>query len=840
MFACPNCGAGLRFDIESQKLRCDYCDSSFDVEKYPYEKSAKESTLYDVTVFTCPACGGEIESTENEIIQFCPFCGASDVLSSRVEGRKRPKRIIPFQKTKEDCMEAFRQKARYSLFAPKELRDPAFLEGFRGIYLPYWDYEISQGAEGDGVTFEATKTNGEYVDTYRITVPLAARLEGIQYDASSSFDDSIGEEIAPFGDKRQQKDFLPGYLAGFYADTADVPAEIYEDKIRDYANERTKAELTKRYTDRGYTIGAFPDEDEAFHTHIESADRVLLPVWFLTWRRNGRVAYSVVNGETGKIAADIPVDIRRYLLWSLVLAVPIFALLNVFLSATAPSAMTVSGFLAALCGFIYLWNMRKLIRRDTHEEDLGYRYVHRLYRRKTGAEREQDDAGMENGAGQNTSDPGDRLEELDERMEAGVRKAKKGFRKAAFSFAGFVRRIGIGTVVFFAIVFLSWADDFGFSMVDLFGSHVPFRTFSSAVLAVLAAAIACGALWYGRKAGDRKMIAEALLPAAAIIAVIVVQGRNPVEDYIYYAGMLVCLVFIAMTLTALIFRYNMLSTHPIPNFHDRKGGGGTKTAAAFLALAVGASLLAPFLSSRKALAWTDEESVVYTNEETGYSAFIRDEEELLTEDERKELAEYMEPMTDYGNVMFLTVDGDYEDPVDYLEWNYGDWFYEDGTIFMIEMSNRQLRLENSGIIRDTITPSYSDSIMDNVYRLASEGEYALCAEEVFYECTVLMDGGHIARPMKYICNAFLALICALLVNYLAVRASTHNRRITKKELAAAVAASVVYGGAQTTRIAHRKIETSSGGSSGGHSGGGGGSFGGGGGGGGHSGGGHGF
>ena len=146
----------------------------------------------------------------------------------------------------------------------------------------------------------------------------------------------------------------------------------------------------------------------------------------------------------------------------------------------------------------------------------------------------------------------------------------------------------------------------------------------------------------------------------------------------------------------------------------------------------------------------------------------------------------------------------------------------DGTIFLIEMSNRQLRLENSGRIQDTITPSYSDSIMDNVYRLASEGEYALCAEEVFYECTVLMDGGHIARPMKYICNALLALICALLVNYLAIRMSTHNHRITKKELAAAVGASSSTG-------------------SGGHSGGG--SFGGGGGGhsgGGHSGGGHGF
>lgn len=834
MFACPGCGAGLRFDIQSQKLHCDYCDSSYDVDSYPYEKSANEnSLLYEVTVFTCPACGGEIESTENEIIQFCPFCGASDILSSRMEGRKRPQRIIPFQKTKEDCMEAFRQKAKKALFAPKELRDPTFLEGFRGIYLPYWEYEVLQGAEGDGVTFEAMKTNGEYVDTYKITVPLAGKLEGIQYDASSSFEDEIGEEIAPFGGKTAQKDFQPGYLAGFYADTADVPAEVYTEKVRRYANERTKKELTQMYTKRGYSITSFPDENEAFHTTIQSTDRMLLPVWFLTWRKNGRVAYSVVNGETGKIAADIPVDLRRYFRWSFLLAVPLFLILNLFLSATAPSAMTVSGYLAALCGFIYLGNMRRLIRRDTHEADLGYRYVRSSFSKKGEKDRSKNPDGSDpEEAAQNAA-----LFSARETSDLSEWEDKAGSFLRALPgrlLSGFKRLGGAFTMVF-VIVLLSMAEAFDSAMMEIFGSWVQVRSFSSGMLTFLILVLLVMTFWIGRKATDKKMIAEALLIPAAMAAVVLVLNWNPIEDYIYYAGMLICLVLIALTLTAIIFRYNMLSTHPIPNFHDRKGGGGTKGMAAFLALLLPLALLSP---AKKAFAWTDEESVVYTNEYTGYSAFIRDEEDLLTSEEEEELAEYMAPMTDYGNVMFLTADGDYMDPVDYLETYYDDWFYEDGTIFLIEMSNRQLRLENSGVIQDTITASYSDSIMDNVYRLASEGDYLGCAEETFYECTVLMDGGHIARPMKYICNALLALILALLVNYAAIRVTTRNHKITKQELAAAVLASIVYGGAKTKRTSHRKMASSSGGSGGG--GGGGHSGGGGGGGGGHSGGGHGF
>lgn len=32
-YKCPNCGAGLPFQEESQKMTCQYCDSSFDLDE---------------------------------------------------------------------------------------------------------------------------------------------------------------------------------------------------------------------------------------------------------------------------------------------------------------------------------------------------------------------------------------------------------------------------------------------------------------------------------------------------------------------------------------------------------------------------------------------------------------------------------------------------------------------------------------------------------------------------------------------------------------------------------------------------------------------------------------
>ena len=106
MLSCPNCGGNLKFDIPSQQLSCEHSHTLFD----PYDFDGKTSDAeesktfdgdYEVTIFTCPQCGGEILSTDNAAAGFCSFCGASTILYSRISHEKRPNYIIPFQKTKD-------------------------------------------------------------------------------------------------------------------------------------------------------------------------------------------------------------------------------------------------------------------------------------------------------------------------------------------------------------------------------------------------------------------------------------------------------------------------------------------------------------------------------------------------------------------------------------------------------------------------------------------------------------------------------------------------------------------------------------------------------------------
>ena len=65
---------------------------------------------------------------------------------------------------------------------------------------------------------------------------------------------------------------------------------------------------------------------------------------------------------------------------------------------------------------------------------------------------------------------------------------------------------------------------------------------------------------------------SALIPLIALIAAFWIAVWNPVDDYFYYAGSLICSGASALLSVGLIKYYNLLSTRPLPSFYDRKGG----------------------------------------------------------------------------------------------------------------------------------------------------------------------------------------------------------------------------------------------------------------------------
>lgn len=239
------------------------------------------------------------------------------------------------------------------------------------------------------------------------------------------------------------------------------------------------------------------------------------------------------------------------------------------------------------------------------------------------------------------------------------------------------------------------------------------------------------------------------------------------------------------------------------------------------------------------LAASGPDDTVYTNEQTGYSVWIDDGADLLSELEETALCTDMQPITAFGNVLFVSVS---ENP--YSAAGYAENYYytkcpgESGTLFLVDMDNRVIQIYSDGSVYRVVTADYAYTITDNVYRYASSGSYYQCASKAYEQIYALLQGQKIAQPMKYISNLFLALLLALLVNYFLVRFLSRTRKPSRRKQLNHVP--IRWNGRNLHKklISQKKVYISSDSGGGGHSGGGGGGHSsGGGGGGGHSGGG---
>lgn len=369
MLKCPNCGADIAFNPATQAYICDFCSSEFTQEQLnEAQKSgdikAEEQQMYEekpeteqqeenedpylnVIVYTCPQCGGELFTTEETAATFCSYCGSSVLLERRVSKELKPEYIIPFQITREQAAEIYNNKMKKSIFAPSYMRHMD-IEKIRGIYMPYWTYSVFGNAVVDTKTKETTPAvGGMIVSEYKITADVNMQGDGIEYDSASSFPDDLSQSIAPY-EFAKASDFTASYMSGFYADAGDVSEETYMkeagDVMRVLASEKAAEAMGVA---PGEILSDIPDP-------AVEGKRAMYPVWFVSAKNNAakKVSYAVINGQTGKIAADIPVDKKKLLIGMLAIAIPLFAILY-FLITPTPMITAICVLILSVIGGVF-------------------------------------------------------------------------------------------------------------------------------------------------------------------------------------------------------------------------------------------------------------------------------------------------------------------------------------------------------------------------------------------------------------------------------------------------------------------------------------------------------
>lgn len=361
MIACPSCAQRLQFDIATQRMHCTYCNNSYDPYSFDSETGeAKQEKSFDTYVWTCPSCGGQLDTLdETDAMGFCPYCGGASLLFERMRKQWWPKSVIPFSVTKEQCKQAYLAAAKKNIFVSKRYKDPKLLESFRGIYMPYWTYRLLH----KGFYYIPAETphnpNDENVEIQRYEIEGAINLEldGYAHDASSAFEDRISQNLEPFH-AEERKPFTPGFLSGFYTIVGDIPQKKLDEWVVENARQEILRKLIAPDTQVGRVLfekNVQPQLGLAYiPAEIAEAEQCLYPVWFMSYRQGKQLTYAAVNGQTGRVFADFPASMPRVLSMGLVFAALFFALLLRAGAAVRASAAAEMSAVLFSCGLFFL------------------------------------------------------------------------------------------------------------------------------------------------------------------------------------------------------------------------------------------------------------------------------------------------------------------------------------------------------------------------------------------------------------------------------------------------------------------------------------------------------
>ena len=331
-YQCPACTGPLRFDEQSGKLHCDYCESSFTVEEVEAlfaqknaqaeQQSAQErepsewgEDASQMRAYNCPSCGAELICEQTTAATACPYCGNPAIVPGQFSGSEKPAAIIPFKLSKEEAIAALKKHYQKKPLLPKAFTDENHLQEIKGIYVPFWLFDGRANAD---VTFKTTRTHTHTTGNERIitTDHYEVRRKGsvdfthVPVDGASKMPDEYMDAIEPF-DYGELKDFSLSYLPGFLADKYDVPPE--ECKSRVEARCRSSALDAMRDTVIGYESCIPLHENVA--VHCPQVKYALLPVWLLTTKWNDQNYLFAMNGQTGKLVGNLPISWTRFFAW---------------------------------------------------------------------------------------------------------------------------------------------------------------------------------------------------------------------------------------------------------------------------------------------------------------------------------------------------------------------------------------------------------------------------------------------------------------------------------------------------------------------------------------------
>ena len=329
---CEQCGGALVFDPVMQTMKCEYCESQFNIENNgvikendinEVIKNIKKDSWTGIKVLKCDSCGAQVVIQNEGVSTNCSFCGSSHIVVEEEPVEIAPDGIIPFTISKEMATEKFKKIVRRKIFIPKEIRqmNP---ENIKGVYVPYWTYDAVVDSKynveaGSYYYIPISKTrtvNGQretYIDKERQT-----KWEWHSGTDNISFNDII---VSAFSGKYRQnkncqydfdfkmaKPYMLDYLSGYEVEKPIIPIiDGFNSAKTIMQKSVTKSIENTIHSDTYKNLDISSDYSQITYKLM------LAPIWIVSYMHKGRAYQSIVNAQNGSVTVDATLAVKKVL-----------------------------------------------------------------------------------------------------------------------------------------------------------------------------------------------------------------------------------------------------------------------------------------------------------------------------------------------------------------------------------------------------------------------------------------------------------------------------------------------------------------------------------------------
>jgi hypothetical protein len=306
--------------LDEEDLFCPNCGRDAPCGRQPGKPPADSSHVSTYN-FQCASCGASMSYDASAGALRCPFCASVQMVAKPDVKTLAPKWVVPFKISRDQALATMRTWLGRGFWRPDDLSQQAAVVRMAPVYVPYWVFQAQT------YTFWTADTSqtpaGASADWYPLSGEHRGTHAGLLVGASGALRPEGTAQICPF-------DLSPAVPP----EKVDLNNAIYEQFTvpRKYARPLARRGL-EQLEAQACQAAYVPGRARNVHVNVRiedlSSEPVLLPVWIMAYRYQGKAYRFLLNGQTGRATGQAPVSFLKIAVAAAIIVIAMLLLLLV-------------------------------------------------------------------------------------------------------------------------------------------------------------------------------------------------------------------------------------------------------------------------------------------------------------------------------------------------------------------------------------------------------------------------------------------------------------------------------------------------------------------------------